>query len=66
MVAEDDLVIVPRKEYENLLYHCSKKAPEEIDLTFSQKGKLARAKKNMARGNYLTIDELERKLGFAH
>ena len=65
MAAQDDLLIVPRKEYEDLLRRCLKKAPEAIALTPTQKRKLAHARKNMARGNYLTINELEHKLGFA-
>lgn len=64
MAAEDDLVVVSRKEYENLLYRCLEKMPE-IELTLFQKKRLVQARKNMARGNCLTIDELERKLGFA-
>lgn len=64
MAAQGDLVIAPRKEYEDLLYRCLEKAPE-IELISLQKKKLDQARKNMARGNYLTIDELERKLGIA-
>ena len=64
MMARDDLVIVSRKEYEDLLRRCLRKT-SEVELTPLQKRKLVQARKNMARGNYLTIDELERKLGFA-
>lgn len=65
MAAEDDLVIVSRKDYENLLYRCLKKTPA-IELTPSQKRKLIQARKNMAHGNYLAINELERKLGITY
>ena len=60
-----DLVAIPRKEYEELLLLRLGKI-REVGLTGTQKKKLAQARANMAQGNYLTIDELEQKLGITH
>jgi hypothetical protein len=62
MVKNDDLVVLPRKEYERLL---ARLVPE-FSPTATDKRELARARKNKASGNYLTINELERKLGFTN
>ena len=56
-----ELVIMPKKEYEKLL--TSRLIPE-FNPTAAEKKDLARARKNRARGNFLTLDELKRKLGF--
>lgn len=60
-----DLVAIPRKEYEQLLRLRFERIPE-IELTPTQKKRLAQARANMAKGNYLTLDELEHKLGITH
>ena len=57
-----DLVIIPRKEYERLLI--SKKIVE-FTPTVAEKRAIARGRKNFKKGNFLTIDELKNKLGFA-
>ena len=62
LIKNDDLVIVPRKEYEKLL---SSRLIPEFQPTTAEKKDLARARKNRAQGNFLTIDELKHKLGFA-
>ncbi len=54
-----DLVIIPRKQYEELLEW----KKEEICLTPSQKRGLKQARKNMSRGKFMTINELKQKLG---
>jgi len=56
-----ELVVLPRKEYERLL--TSRLVPEFRPSAVEKKD-LARARKNRARGNFLTIYELKRKLGF--
>ncbi len=56
-----DLVILPREEYEQLL---DRQIPEFVP-TAQEKRDIARARKNRAKGNYMTVDELKRKLGFA-
>jgi len=60
----EDLVAIPRKEYEEFLRLRLDRIPE-VKLTPTQKKHIDEARKNMAKGNYLTIDELERKLGLA-
>ncbi len=60
-----DLVAIPRKEYEELLRVRLRRIPE-VELTRIQKKKLAQVRANMAKGTYLTIDELEQRLGVAH
>lgn len=62
LIKNDDLVIVPRKEYEKLL---ATRLIPEFQPTVAEKKDLARARKNRAQGNFLTIDELKHKLGFA-
>ncbi len=61
LIKESDLVIIPRKEYEKLL---TQRLIPEFRPTAAEKKDLARARRNRARGNFLTIDELKRKLGF--
>ena len=58
---QGDLVVIPRKEYEALLW--LKKIREFIP-TVAQRNALIRARKNRKEGKYLTIDELRRKLDF--
>jgi len=58
----DDLVAIPRREYEEFLRLRLEKIPK-VKLTSTQKKHIDEARKNMAKGNYLTIDELEQKLG---
>lgn len=55
-----DLVVLPRAEYKRLL---DRQIPE-FTPTGKEKRDLARARKNRAKGNYLTVNELKRKLGF--
>ena len=61
-IAKDDLVVIPRKEYETLLRFQTPMIKEVI-MTKQQKSALQRARKNLAQGKYLTIHELKRKLG---
>lgn len=63
LIKNDDLVILPRKEYERLL--AAKLIPEFQPAT-AEKKDLARARKNRIQGNFLTINELKRKLGFTN
>ena len=58
----EDFVAIPRKEYEELLRIRLERIPE-VELTRAQKKHIDEARARMAKGNYLTIDELERKLG---
>ena len=56
-----ELVVVPREEYERLL---AARTILEFTPTAAEKRDLERARRNRAKGNYLTLDELKRKLGF--
>ena len=58
----EELVVIPRKEYDELQ---ELKQIREFTPTRSQKRALELGRKNRARGNFLTIDELGRKLGIA-
>lgn len=63
-IAKDDLVIVPRKEYETLLHFRNPLIKiKEVTMTKPQKLALQKARKNLALGKYLTIHELKHKLG---
>ena len=57
-----DLVLLPRKEYEELLSFRLKNV-NEVELTPIQRKALLRARKNLSRGKFLTIHELKAKLG---
>lgn len=56
------LIVIPREEYEELLNFRSR-IVKEVPLTSQQKQLLARARKNLTRGNFLTPYELKRKFG---
>jgi len=60
---KDDLVILPRKEYEALI---ELKKIREFTPTAAQKKSLVRARVNRKAGSYLTIDELREKLDFTN
>ncbi len=62
LAKQGDLVVVPRKEYEELLRLRSKVIPE-VPLTAVQKQKLRAARKRLAQSEFLSLDELRKKLG---
>ena len=59
----EELVVIPRREYDELR---ELKQIREFTPTPAQKRALKRGRKNHALGNFLTIDELGRKLGIAN
>jgi len=59
----DDLIILPRKEYEDLL---RLKKVKEFLPTAVQKKALLRAEKNLKGGKTLSYNELVNKLGFTN
>ena len=61
LAKEDDLIVVPRKEYEALL---RVRAIEEFEPTIAQKKALIMAESHFRRRKTLSYDELTRKLGF--
>ena len=62
LARQDDLVVMPRREYEELL---KLKKIREFTPTKAQKKALARAESNLQRGKTLSYYELVRKLGLA-
>ena len=63
MAQKDDLVVLPRKEYEALV---ELKTIKEFSPTIAQKKALVRAELNLKKGKTLSYNELVRKLGFAN
>lgn len=61
IAGKDDLVIIPRKEYEALLEFRKLK---EFTPTATQKKALLRAENNFRRGKTFSYHELIKKLGF--
>lgn len=61
LIKGDDLVIIPRKEYEEFLE--LRKIVPLVKLTPSEKRDLKQARKEYARGEYITLDQLENELG---
>jgi len=58
----DDIFIVPRREYEQFLDY-KLKTVKERELTTFQKRKIIEARKRIAAGKFYTINELKSKLG---
>lgn len=63
IASKGDLVIMSRKEYEALLEF---KKFREFSPTAAQKKALTKARKNLARGKYLTLGKLRHELGFTY
>ncbi len=61
-MTKEDLVIIPRKEYEELLFR-EPRIAEEVPMTASEKRSLAQAHKDLKAGKLLTLDEFARKMG---
>lgn len=62
LAQKDDLVVIPRKEYEGLLRGRPKLIPV-ARLTPTEARAIERSEKELARGDYITLDELEHELG---
>lgn len=58
---QGDLVIIPLKEYEELLLE--KRKVKSFKPTAAEKKALIRGRKNLAERNYITLKDLERELG---
>lgn len=63
LIKNDDLVILPKKEYENLI---NKRVIPVARLTSSERNSLHQSRKEMARGEYITLEELEHDLETAY
>ena len=62
LAQKGDLVMIPRKEYEGLLRRRPKIIPM-AKLTPAEARAIERSEKEFARGDYVTLDELEHELG---
>lgn len=62
LAGRDDLVVIPRKEYEALL---ELKMIKEFTPTATQKRALARAESNLGKGKTISYRELVQKMGSA-
>lgn len=62
-LANKDLVLIPREEYEAMLQAQPPRVFKEVAMTKSQKRAFERAEQNYANGKSLTLDECKRKLG---
>ena len=66
----EELVIIPQQEYREFSeWKESFKPPTKFKTfkpTLAEKRVLKRARRNLAEGKFLTIDELKRKLGFTN
>ena len=63
LIKNDDLVVIPRKEYETLI---KLKTFKEFIPSFSQKKALLTAERNFKKGTTLSYNGLVKKLGFAN
>ncbi|MDP1689070.1 MAG: hypothetical protein Q8L47_02980 [bacterium] len=63
IASNDDLIVLPRREYEELL---SIKKYKEFTPTKAQKQALIRAENNFRKGKTFSYDELVKKLDFTH
>ncbi|MDO8600909.1 MAG: hypothetical protein Q7R73_04910 [bacterium] len=64
IIKGEDLVAISRKEYEE--YLLLRKVIPVVKMTFAEKQEWGRAKKDYARGEYVTIKELQRELDSSH
>ena len=58
---EENMVLIPKKEYETLIYIKSGHLPETT-LTSKQKKAILASEKELASGKYFTLNELEKYL----
>ena len=61
LARRDDLVIIPRREYEQLVHR--QRVFPVVKMTPAQKRDLQEARKEYARGEYVTLEQLEHELG---
>lgn len=65
LINNDDLVVIPRREYESLVYFKMKKIGE-IELTAKQKKSISQSEKELKNKEYFTLNELEQHLARPH
>ena len=62
LARKGDLVVLPRGEYELLIQRQPRAVPL-VRLTAAEKRAIAQSEKEFARGEYVTLEELEHELG---
>lgn len=62
LIRNDDLVIIPRREYEEFLSY-KLKIPKEVTITPFQKKIINKARQRIAKGKFFTLNEFKSKLG---
>lgn len=61
-LANKDLVLIPREEYEAMVRANPPRVYKEVAMTKAQKRAFERAEKNYEKGNFVTLDVLRRDL----
>ncbi|MBI2676750.1 MAG: hypothetical protein HYX21_02260 [Candidatus Yanofskybacteria bacterium] len=61
LTQKGDFVIIPRKEYEEFLKFNSRPVYKP---TKTESRMIKRAREDFKKGNYITLEELKKKLGF--
>ena len=59
----DDLVIIPKREYKELL-SWKNRIVKEIKPTRAELKAIEKGRREIAEGNYVTLSELKKELGF--
>lgn len=62
LIRNDDLVIIPRREYEEFLSY-KLKIPKEANITSFQRKIINKARQRIAKGKFFTLNEFKSKLG---
>ncbi|MBI4120032.1 MAG: hypothetical protein HY454_01060 [Parcubacteria group bacterium] len=60
--SEDDLVILPKREYETLVRGQADVVPL-VELTEKERKAIAKSERELVRGQYVTLEQLEHALG---
>lgn len=61
-LANKDLVLIPREEYEEMKRAQPPRVFKEVSMTKAQKRAFEQAERNYAKGNFVTLDVLRRDL----
>lgn len=63
LIQEKELVLIPKKEYEELL-EWKKKSFQVVKPTKSDLRAIERGRREVVRGDYVTLGEFKKELGF--
>lgn len=61
LAKKGDLIVIPREDYDAILKR--QKIVPVVGLTFSERKALDRGRKEIAKGEYLTLEKIEYELG---